>query len=303
VEQTASVAQASEIRFVSGVDEAHRALAGDLAGVVAPDVALRTIEGRGMPLRDVLSVPGADVTVTSSLTLARGSAYAEKVVYLAKLFPEELHAIAGAGIARLEDLDGKTVHLGPPDSDSEAAARTFLQSRGIAVTPVGGSFATALADLRAGRIAAAFILAPKPFAPLAGLRSVEGLHLLPLPYRASDGTFYPAALSAADYPGLLAADERLETVALDAILVAPRWKENTPRQRELSAFTTRVFERLGAPGGEVRNPKWKDTNLAAAVEGFRRLKAAQQWVAARLKGRDVEAGAGSRDRRVAGEAP
>jgi hypothetical protein len=69
VEQTASLPpRPSEFRFVVGADEAHRALAADLAAVVAPDLTVRTTAGRGMPLGDVLSLPGADVTVTSSLT-------------------------------------------------------------------------------------------------------------------------------------------------------------------------------------------------------------------------------------------
>lgn len=303
VEQTASLPQGpGEVLFVSGADEAHRAIAGDLAGVVGPDLAVRTIPGRGLPLRDVLSLPGADLTVTSSLAMARNPAYADKVVYLAKLFTEELHALAGPGIARLEDLEGKPVHLGPPDSDSEAAARAFLQARGISVTPAGASFAGALTDVREGRIAAAFILAPKPFAPLAELRSGDSLRFLPLPYRTSDAVFHPAALGAGEYPGLIGAGERVETVALDAILVAPRWREDTPRQRELAAFTTRLFERL-ASLGEGRHPKWKETNLATGVDGFWRLKAAQQWVAVRLKGAEPGSAAGARDSGRAGQAP
>jgi hypothetical protein len=79
---------------------------------------------------------------------------------------------------------------------------------------------------------------------------------------------------------------RVETVALDAVLVAPRWRENTNRQEELAAVTARLFERLGALGGAGRHPKWSETNLAAPVEGVRRLKAAQQWIAGRLKGRE-----------------
>ena len=300
VEQTASLPPTpGEVLFVAGADEAHRAIAGDLAGVVGPSPAVRTIPGRGLPLRDVLSLPGADLTVTSSLTMARGSAYADKIVYLAKLFTEELHAVAGPGIAGLEDLDGKPVHLGPTDSDSEAAARSFLQARGISVTPVAGSFAAALGDLREGRIAAAFILAPKPFAPISELRASDGLRLLPLAYRTSDAPFHPAALGAADYPELIGAGERVETVALDAILVAPRWREDTPRQRELAAFTTRLFDRLGSLG-EGRHPKWKETNLATGVDGFLRLKAAQQWVASRLKG--PPASSGEPDSRLAGAA-
>ena len=173
IEQTAAIPQAPpEVRFVARPDDSHRAIAGDLAGALAPDITLRAVPGRGAPVQDVLAVPGA-VTVASSLSLARGPAAAEKVVYVAKLFTEELHALAAPGIGRVEDLDGKPVYLGAPDSDGYLAATTFLDTRGIRVTPVAGSLADALAGLRQGRIAAAFILAPKPFAPVAELRGAN----------------------------------------------------------------------------------------------------------------------------------
>ncbi len=124
--------------------------------------------------------------------------------------------------------------------------------------------------------------------------------MLPLAYRLSDETFHPAAFSAADYPGLVGPAERVESVALDAILVAPRWREDTRRQRELAAFTTRLFERLEGLG--AAHPKWKETNLASGVQGFSRSKAAQQWVAARLKGAESRPGTALRDSPVAGDA-
>jgi uncharacterized protein len=284
VEQTASLPSGSaEILIVARPDDSHRAVLADLAGALAPDVAVRAVPGPGEPLRDVLSLPGADGTIVSSLSLAGAAGSADKLVYVTKLFTEELHALAAPGIARLEDLEGKPVHLGAADSDAELAAKTILESRGIRVVPVAGSLAGSLAGLREGRVAAAFVLAPKPLASLAGLEG--GLRLLPLAYRSSDAGFHPAAFTAADSPGLVPPDGRVETVALDAVLVAPRWRENTDRQEELAAFTARLFERRDLLGGPGRHPKWSETNLAAPVDGVRRLKAAQQWISSRLKGR------------------
>jgi hypothetical protein len=258
----------------------------DLAAALAPDVTVRAIPGRGGPFRDVLSLPGADVTVLSGLSLARGAAGSDKLVYIAKLFTEELHALAAPGIARVEDLAGKAVYLGGPDSDAALAAETFLGARGIRVVPAAGTRAEVLAGMREGRIAAAFILAPKPFAPLA---EVSGLRLLPLSYRSTDADFHPAAFTAADYPGLVPEGGRIETVALDAVLVAPRWRDGTPRQDELAAFATRLFERFAMLSGAGRHPKWREANLAATADGLTRLRPAQQWVAGRLKGREANA--------------
>jgi hypothetical protein len=119
-------------------------------------------------------------------------------------------------------------------------------------------------------------------------------HLLPLAYDLADPTFHPASLSGADYPGLVRDGARIETVALDAILVAPRWRETAPRNKELAAFAARFFDRIGSLAGIGRHPKWQETNLAAQVENLTRFKAAQQWVATRLKiSEQASAGAAS----------
>jgi hypothetical protein len=293
VEQTSSVSRnAGELLFITGPDDVHGALVDDLTAVVSPEIQLRSAPGKGLPLKDVLSIAGADLTIASNLTLAAGAASADKVVYISKLFTEELHAVAAAGIRTLGDLNGRPVYLGPRDSDGELAARTFLAARGVTVSPVGGSLQDALKGLRQRRVAAVFVLAPKPFAPLTAL-TAEGLHLLPLVHEPADDAFHPSLLTAADYPALLRDGERVETVALDAILIAPRWRENAPRQKDLAAFATRFFDRITSLAGIGRHAKWQETNLAVEVENAVRLKAAEQWVAARLNSGRQASAAGS----------
>ncbi|HEU4520210.1 MAG TPA: hypothetical protein VFS03_11905, partial [Microvirga sp.] len=159
----------------------------------------------------------------------------------------------------------------------------LLAARAVPVAPVRGSFEDAMVAVREGTIAAAFVLAPKPFAPLASIEAAEGLRLVPLDYRTSDGRFHPAALGPEDYPGLVRESGRVGTVALDAILIAPRWRENSPRQKELVAFARTLLERAPALTREGRHPKWRDVNAAAEVAGIRRLRAAQEWVQAKLR--------------------
>ena len=299
VEQTSSVSRdqsasgarkSGEIVLAAGPDDAHAAIAADLAAVVSPEILLRTTPAKALPLKEVLG-GGADLAIASTLAVARGSAVADKVVYVSKLFTEELHAVAAPGVRRLDELQGKPVYLGPRDSDSELAARTFLESRGVTVTPVGGTLADALKGLRQRRVAAVFVLAPKPFAPLAELSSADG-RLLPLAYELTDTAFHPASLGPADYPGLVRDGGEVETVALDAILVASRGRQTTLRHKELATFAARFFDRIGSLAGIGRHPKWQETNLAVQVEKLTRFKAAQQWVAARMKISE-EASAGS----------
>jgi hypothetical protein len=301
--QTGAVAsQAGKLRAVTSADGAHAAILADLNAILPTEMPVETVSSQGPILKDLLTLPDVDLTIVSSLSLSRGSDMSDRLVYLTKLFTEELHAVSTSDVDRLEDLEGKPVFLGPPGSDAEAAAEALLAARGIKVAPAPGTFSEALQGLREKRVAAVFVLAPKPFAPLAELSAADGVRLLPLGHRASDEVFYPSTFAAADYPNLIPAGDVVETVAMDAVLVAPRWRESSPRQKELSAFTRRVFEELPALLEPGRHPKWKETNLAAAIESPRRLRSAQEWITAKLKEQHQARATPSDKRQRVGEA-
>ena len=86
------------------------------------ELALRVlpIVGRGglHDIRDVLSLPGADLAITQEHMLARLQETKElgdlktKLVYITKLFSEELHVVARQDIRQLSDLAGKPVNVG-----------------------------------------------------------------------------------------------------------------------------------------------------------------------------------------------
>jgi hypothetical protein len=289
------------MKAVASADGAHASIYADLAAVLSPGLSVESVPSQRGVLDDLLTLPGLDLAVVSSLSLSQRTATADRLVYLAKLFTQELHAVATSDVGRLEDLNGKPVFLGPAGSDSEAAAQALLAARGIAVTPVAGSLPDALQGLREKRIAAAFVLAPKPFAPVAELSAADGLRLLPLNYQISDEAFYPSGFAGADYPNLVSEGDAVETVAMDAILVAPRWRESTQRQKELAAFTRQFFDDLPTLRGTDRHPKWKETNLAAVVDGPRRLRAAQEWITAKLKERQQARAEPSRKHQRVGE--
>jgi hypothetical protein len=291
-------ASAHTIRIVAPENGAHAAIDSDLSAVLAPDLPVETVASKGSVLKDLLTLPDVDVALVSALSLSHGSDLSDRLVYVAKMFTEELHAVSTADVGSLEDLNGKPVYLGHPGSDAEIAAQALLESRGVKVEPVSGSLDDALAGIKEKRIAAVFVLAPKPFAPLNALSAADGVRLLPLPYKTSDEAFYPASIGGADYPALVPDGGQVETVALDTVLVAPRWKDSSPRQQELTAFSRRLFEQFPDLLGEGRHPKWKETNLATVLDGPRRLRAAQDWVAAKLKehGKLGHASSGSRQR-------
>jgi TRAP-type uncharacterized transport system substrate-binding protein len=275
-----------KIRFVTESDGSDDRIVSDLAAVLEPEFPVDSVAGQGSILKELLTLPKIDLAITTNLSLERGSDYADRLVYVAKLFTQELHVVVGDAVAGLDDLSGRPVFMGDPGSDSAIAAQALLAEHDVTVKPVAGSLQEALGGLREGRVAAVMVLAPKPFEPLAALTSSDGVKLLPVSHGAATSAFYPAVITAAAYPGLVPDDRPVESVALDAILVAPWWRDSSPRQDELTAMTRRLLEHFSALQEPGRHPKWEETNLAAALPGLRRLKPADQWVAAKLKEAD-----------------
>ncbi|PSC05415.1 hypothetical protein SLNSH_09495 [Alsobacter soli] len=285
-ETTIDRASPGSIKILTGSDQGMEPTLADLGGVLAPKFKLETVRGKGAPLKELLTLPGIDMAVVSAPTLANAGSASAKLVYVAKLFGEELHLVAGPDIHSVDDLAGKSVYMGPAGSDTETVARAALADHGVDVTPATGSLADALNAVKAGTLAAAFVLAPKPYAPLAEMaQGSAGVHLVPVPFGKLGEAYDPATLTSADYPGLVSDGERIETVSADAILVAPWWRDSSPRQHELTAAATAIFDHFPDLLKEGRHPKWKETNLAAVVDGKRRLKSADQWVHAQMKSR------------------
>ena len=84
--------------------------------------------GGSRNIRDVRFMKGIDLGITQTNLLARLRQSGEigplddKIVYLAKLFNEELHIVvrADSGLASIEQLKGRTVSLGEPGSGTPA---------------------------------------------------------------------------------------------------------------------------------------------------------------------------------------
>ena len=90
---------------------------------------------------------------------------------------------------------------------------------------------SALARLRSGEVSAVVAMAGRPAAEFAGIRAAEGLRLVPVPFFAPlQAEYYPASLSAADYPGLIGEGERVDTVAAGAVLVATDGRRSAARK-------------------------------------------------------------------------
>jgi TRAP-type uncharacterized transport system substrate-binding protein len=217
--------------------------------------------------------------VTSTVALGRGAPDAKaRIAVVAKLFAEEVHVLARDGTGRLADLDGRPVAVGPPGSVVEAAARDLFAAAGAKPVPVPASGSEALARLRSGEVSAVVTLSARPAPDLAGIGPIEGLRLLPVPFAPPlQAEYYPASLPASAYPGLIAEGERIDTIAVGTVLVAPA--EGGDRQRRAAALAESFMKTLPelARSG---HPKWREVNLGAVVPDWPRFEPARRWLAA-----------------------
>jgi hypothetical protein len=85
-------------------------------------------------------------------------------------------------------------------------------------------------------------------------------------------------LSAKDYPNLIAEGERVDTIAVPAVLAAYNWGPNTDRYRKLALFVDAFFTKFPTFQNPPFHPKWKEVSLSAPLAGWNRLPAAQQWL-------------------------
>jgi uncharacterized protein len=287
------------------------AMANELSAILATgqetgprgEVALRVlgIAGKGgiQNIRDLLTLPGVDLTITSPILVGRLRAQkalgdaGQKLVYIAPLYTKELHVLAQSDVRSMADLAGKTVNLGTDGSTTDILVRELLASVDIKVKGINVSQADALERMRAGEIAATLFIEAKPIRWLAKYGRETGFHFLAVSSAMNiDEEHLPATLTSDDYPNLVAPSERVDTFAVQSALVAYDWPKRSSRHQLLSTFVGAFFSRFPEFQAESRHPKWKEVNLAATLPGWRRFGPAERWLT-RIHESEARSGSGS----------
>jgi len=264
-------------------------IATDIAQVVDDGDNLRVlpIVGRGVAqnVKDVMFLRGVDMGITQANVLKHyaktgelGANFVEQVVYVAKLFNEEVHIVVRPDVTDIKELKGKAVNLGEPGSGTAITGRLLLDDLGIKVQESHLADADAIEKLKSGEIAAAMFMAGKPAPVMAWLKG-SGLKVLPIPYaKILEDSYYPATLTHDDYPELIAEGQSLDTVSVCAVLVAFNWSGDTVRYRKVAKFVDAFFSKFDELQKPPRHPKWREVNFAATLEGWHRSPAAQAWI-------------------------
>jgi TRAP-type uncharacterized transport system substrate-binding protein len=237
-------------------------------------------------IRDVRFMRGVDLAITQTSLLGRMRESNEigkiddKIVYLTKLFNEEMHVLvrAESELVSIDQLGGRTVSLGEVGSGTQLIARDVLARLGITVREAAMAAPEAIERLKAGEIDAFVLIDGKPVPALASMPT--GLRILPVPFaKPLREDFLPAALTSEDYPRLIEPGHRVDTLAVGTVLIANDAPKGSERDGKVARFVAAFFARLAALQAPPRHPKWREVNLAASLPGWTRSAAAEAWLA------------------------
>jgi len=289
-----SLAATGTVTIMSGSTfDGTAIIARDLAALVGNGAAegrsLRVVpmigQGPAQTLRDVLTLGTVDMGVTHSTVLNHYARTGElgpikdQLVYVAKLFNEDLHLLAGADVATVQDLNGKTVNVGPEGSGTEIAGDILFEALGLQVEVAHLDAAEAVEKLKSNEISATILVGTTPIAGLSQIPAEAGLKLLPVPYpQGLEDDTYPTVLTHDDYPALIEAGARIDTVGICAVLVALNEKASPERQAKLQQFVERLFSTFDGLQEPPNHPKWQEVNFAATLEEWPRATEAQAWI-------------------------
>src|SRR5439155_3787098 len=201
-------------------------------------------------IKDVRFLKGVDLGITQSNLLPYFKKTNEigviddKIVYIAKLFNEEMHLIvrADSGITSIEQLTGKKVNFSDVGSGTQLSTRDVFERLGIKAEELNMGQNDALEKLKSGEIAATILIAGKPAGAMTKIKAADGFRILPIAYsKALQDDYLPTTLTNEDYPGLIAPGQKVETVAVGAVLIAFNWPKGSDRYRRLQKFVDVFF--------------------------------------------------------------
>src|SRR5664279_41388 len=279
--ETKKALNANTLTLISGtIGGTYVQFGADLASVLddGNDLRVLPIIGRGsvQSVADILFLQGVDLGIVRADTLdyleKKGFATGIKkqFVYVTKLYNEEMHVIASKSIRSLSDLDGKTVSVDLTNGGTFVTSLIVFERLGIRPNVVYIEQRIALEKLRNGEIDAVIAVQGKPSKAVSQFKD-DRFHLVPVDYaKPLQNDYLPATLTAADYPNLISGPERVDTIAVPAVLAAYNWPPGTDRGRKLALFVDAFFTKFPKFQNPPFHPNWKEVSLSAPLPGTHR---------------------------------
>jgi uncharacterized protein len=261
----------------------------DLAVVLNnEDLRILPIAGIGgaQNIRDVLYLRGVDMGITSTQMLRYfastgelSSALDQQITYITRLYPEEMHVVAGPNVKSLQDLNGKKVNFSEVGSSTQITARDVFGLLSVNVEEVNMDQEDALVAIKNGEIAATVDFSGKPAGIFAHVQASDNLHLVEVPYTHTlENIYLPGTLEQALYPNLIAAGQKVQTVAVDSVLITNNWGSGGDRYRRVEKFVEALFTHFPDLKKPPRHPKWREVDLGKELPGWQRFQVAQDWL-------------------------
>jgi TRAP-type uncharacterized transport system substrate-binding protein len=263
------------------IDGTYMRFADELGKVLDDGDNLRVLPivsyGAASNLDDLLYLRGVDLAVTQSdvfeyfRTERKTPNLQSRVHYMLRLPTAELHVLAKTDVRSLEDLRGKKVNFGPAGSGSSLTGTIVFQRLGVQVEQVLIDQQSALQKLQSGEIAALVRVVGKPVDFFARLPASSGLHLVPIPFTSTFSDYYTLGeFEPKDYPSLITEGQKVDTIAVPAVLAVFNWPRRSDRYRRIERFAERLFAKWDQFLVPPRHPKWREVNLGATVPGWTR---------------------------------
>ncbi len=246
------------------------------------------IVGKGavQNVRDVLFLKGVDMGLVNTVTLSAfrddpqlGNYVSKQMVYITRLFEDELHILVKPEIKKLADLEGKKVNFSDAGSGAQLAAQRMFAALKMKVTEVNMGQADAIEKMKAGEIDATLCTCLKPLRPYQQVPASLGFRLLEIPFEGYfEQDYAPATFTHEDYPNLVPKGETVKVVAVPTALVAYNWPGDHDRHKRVARFVEAFFDKFADLQKPPRHPRWKNVNIAAPLQGWTRFGPAQAWL-------------------------
>ncbi|MBI1209441.1 MAG: TAXI family TRAP transporter solute-binding subunit [Azospirillum sp.] len=282
---------AGTVGIISGrVGGTYARFAQDLSDLLDERGKLRVVailgKGSAQNVRDLIYLKGVDIAIVQSDVLAdmrrnnEDRAIEKKIHYIAKLYEEEFHILAGPGINSIRDLNQKKVNVGPSGGGTLLTAGQVFKTLRIEPEYTYLPNSTALEALKMGDIDALAYVVGKPSSFFREIGSASGLHFISVPLEGGlRDNYVGSTLSHADYENLIPQNNEIRTIAVSAVMAAYNHREGSERYNKVRNFVEEFFTKLPLlQAGGGYHDKWKDVRIAAQVPNWTRVRPAANWI-------------------------